>query len=169
MGANPLLTDILLTAAARGARSPRRWPRWRHASSRSSTRFTSRRGCSSFYTALLRAPDSTLVTFQCHLAIPSANLFAVWQLEAVGDYFNAQIATAVANTKAALPQKAGRLILVQAQTDPGSPNPQQLPRFNIGLPPALGRQPWSPPHDCGDGDSWTGRATSRSRPRESSA
>jgi lysophospholipase L1-like esterase len=152
MGANPLLTDILLTGGGErcaftetvAALETCIQPFF------DQVHLTSR--LQQFYTALLRAPDSTLVTFQYHLAIPSANLFAVWQLEAIGDYFNAQIATAVANTKAALPQKAGRLILVQAQTDPGSPNPQQLPRFNIGLPPALGLQPWSPPYDCGDGD-----------------
>ena len=74
---------------------------------------------------MLEAPDSTVVTFQYPLAVPSANLFSTWQLEAMTDYFNAQIATAVANTKAALPGQAQRLVLIEAQTDPAARPPRR--------------------------------------------
>jgi lysophospholipase L1-like esterase len=150
IGANPLLTNILLTGSGEecaftstvAALDMCLQPFF------DQVQLTSR--LQQVYTALLEAPESTVVIFQYHLAIPAANLFAVWQLEAMTDYFNAQIATAVANTKAALPRDAGRLILIQAQTDPGSPSPQLVPRFNVGLPPD--GQSWSPPYDCGDGD-----------------
>lgn len=56
---------------------------------------------------------------------------------------------------------------VQAQTDPGSPSPQQVPRFNIGLPP--GGQSWSRHTTAATVTSSTGRATSPGRPRASSA
>ena len=147
MGANPLLTDILLTgggeecaftesvAALEACIQPffeqeQLLPRLQR-----------------FYTALLEATGSTLVTFQYPLAVPAANLFSTWQLEAMTDYFNAQIATAVANTRAALPGPAKRLLLIEAQVDPAAPSPQQVPRFNLGLKPD--GQSWKPPYNCG--------------------
>jgi hypothetical protein len=147
MGANPLLTDILLTTAGEECAftesvaallaciqpffaGEQLLPRLQR-----------------FYAAVLGAPDSTVVTFQYPLAVPSANLFSTRQLEAMTDYFNAQIATAVANTKAALPKQAKRLVLIEAQTDPGTPSARTVPRFNLGLPPD--GQPWSPPYNCG--------------------
>jgi lysophospholipase L1-like esterase len=147
IGANPLLTDILLTVGGE-----------RCAFTES---VTALEACikpffdqeqllpqlQRFYTAVLQAPDSTVVTLQYPLAIPAANLFSTWQLEAMTDYFNAQIATAVANTEAALPQQARRLVLIKTQTDPASPGPELVPRFNIGLPP--NGQTWKPPFNCG--------------------
>ena len=150
MGANPLLTTILLTEAGEECAFTGTVAALEACIQPFFDRVQLTLRLQQFYTALLGAPNSTIVTFQYHLAIPSANLFAVWQLEAMTDYFNAQIATAVANTKAALPQEAGRLILIQAQTDPASSSPQQVPRFNIGLPP--NGQSWSPPYNCGRGD-----------------
>ena len=49
-----------------------------------------------------------------------------------------------------LPAQGKRLILIQAQTTPGTPPPTELPRFNLGLPPD--GQSWTPPHNCGGGD-----------------
>jgi hypothetical protein len=62
-------------------------------------------------------------------------------------YFNSQIATAVANTKQALPGPGKRLVLIEAQTDPARPSPRLIPRFNLGLRPD--GQPWLPPYNCG--------------------
>jgi lysophospholipase L1-like esterase len=150
MGANPLLTDILLTGSGEGCSFTDTvaalvaciQPFF------DQVQLTAR--LQQFYTALLAAPDSQVLTFQYHLAVPSATLFDTWQLEAMTDYFNSQIATAVANTRNALPQQAERLILVRAQTDPASPSPQQVPRFDIGLPPD--GQSWRPPYNCGRND-----------------
>jgi lysophospholipase L1-like esterase len=147
LGANPLLSEILLTTAGESCA-------FTHTVAAleaciqpffDQEQLAPRLG--QVYSTLLEAPDSTVVTFQYHLAVPSVNLFRTWQLEAIADFFNAQIATAVANTKAALPGQASRLILIRAQTDPAAPSPQTLPRFNIGLP-AEG-QSWNPPYDCG--------------------
>jgi lysophospholipase L1-like esterase len=147
LGANPLLTDILLTTAGERCAFTESVAALQACIQPffDQEQLVPRLG--QVYAALLAAPDSTLVTFQYHLAVPSANLFATWQLEAIADFFNAQIATAVANTKAALPGQAKRLILIQAQTDPATPSAQTLPRFNIGLPPD--GQSWNPPYNCG--------------------
>jgi hypothetical protein len=147
MGANPLLTDILLTTAGEKCAFTESvatleaciQPFFQQA------QLVAR--LQRFYAALLEAADSTVVTFQYHLAVPSANLFSTWQLEALTDYFNAQIATAVANTKSALPGQAKRLILIKAQTDPAKPTADTVPRFNLGLPPD--GQSWMPPFNCG--------------------
>jgi lysophospholipase L1-like esterase len=147
IGANPLLSEILLTTGGEECAF--------------TTTVAALEACiqpffeneallprlQQFYTAVLEAPDSTVVTFQYPLAVPSANLFSTWQIEAMMDYFNAQIATAVANTKAALPGQAKRLVLIKAQIDPAQPTPQTLPRFNLGLQP--NGQSWTGPYNCG--------------------
>jgi len=90
-----------------------------------------------------------VVTFQYHLAIPSLNLFSVWQLEAMTNYINAHIATAVESVKASLPApKSSRLTFIEAQADPAEPDPGELPRFNAGLPPSI-HDSWSGGYDCG--------------------
>ncbi len=150
MGANPLLTDVLLTVAGESCAFTESVATLEACIQPFFTQVQLVQQLQRFYTALLAAPDSTVVTFQYHLIVPAANLFATWQLEALGDFFNAQLATAVSNTKAALPEQAERLILIPAQTTPGTPLPTQLPRFNIGLPP--NGQTWTPPYNCGDGD-----------------
>ena len=164
LGANPLLTEILLTGAGESCAFTETVPTLEACIQPffDAAQLVVRLG--RVYAALLEAPDSTVVTFQYHLTVPSVTLFRTWQLEAIGDFFNAQIATAVANTKAALPDQAGRLILIRAQTDPATPSPQTLPRFNIGLPPD--GQSWNPPYDCGrfltdfvDGQSHQSRPT----------
>ena len=147
MGANPLLTDVLLTTAGEECAF--------------TTTVAALEACiqpffqraqlvpqlQRFYAALLEAPDSTVVTFQYQLAVPAATLFSTWQLEAMTAYFNAQLATAVANAKEALPGQAERLVLIKAQTDPANPTPETVPRFNLGLPPD--GQSWTPPFNCG--------------------
>ena len=150
MGANPLLTDVLLTVGGESCAFTSSVAALEACIQPFFTQVQLVTQLQRFYTALLDAPSSTIVTFQYHLIVPSANLFANWQLEALADYFNAQLATAVANTKAALPEQGKRLILIQAQTTPGTPQPTQLPRFNLGLPPS--GQSWTPPYNCGDED-----------------
>jgi hypothetical protein len=150
MGANPLLTDVLLSVAGESCAFTESVPALEACIQPYFTQVQLVTQLQRFYTALLEAPNSTVVTFQYHLAVPSANLFDDWQLEALTDYFNAQLATAVANTKAALPKQGKRLILIPAQTTPGMPPPTQLPRFNLGLPPD--GQSWTAPYDCGSGD-----------------
>ena len=103
------------------------------------------------YTALLNgADDSTVVAFQYSISDPWFTNFKNWQIETMIDFFNAQIATAVANTKQALPEEASRLILIESQVEPGNPQPTKLPRFNIGLPP-VSEQTWTATFDCGTG------------------
>ena len=147
MGANPLLTDILLTTAGEECAFTRSVAALEACIQPFFEQEQLLPRLQQFYAAVLEAPDSTVVTFQYPLAVPSANLFSTWQLEAMTDYFNAQIATAVANTKAALPGQAQRLVLIEAQTDPASPSAQTVPRFNLGLPP--NGQSWKPPYNCG--------------------
>jgi lysophospholipase L1-like esterase len=150
MGANPLLTDVLLSVGGESCAFTDTVAALEACIQPFFTQVQLVTQLQRFYSALLAAPDSTIVTFQYHLIVPSANLFANWQLEALADYFNAQLVTAVANTKAALPSEAKRLILVPAQTTPGAPQPTELPRFNLGLPPS--GQSWTPPYNCGDSD-----------------
>jgi hypothetical protein len=150
MGANPLLTDILLTTAGESCAFTTTVAALEACIQPFFAQVQLTEQLQQFYTALLEAADSTLVAFEYNLSVPSANLFDTWQLEAMIDYFNAQIAAAVSNTKAAVPQQAKRLILIEAQTTPGTPSAQQLPRFNIGLPPS--GQTWTPPYNCGGND-----------------
>ncbi len=156
MGANPLLTDILLTTAGEECSFTESVAALEACIAPFFTQVQLTARLQRFYTALLEAADSTLVTFQYSLSVPAANLFDAWQLEAMTAYFNAQIATAVTNTRQALPKQAGRLILIEAQTVPGTPSAQQLPRFNLGLEPD--GQTWNPPYDCGDDDFVDGRS-----------
>jgi len=150
MGANPLLTDVLLSVAGEYCAFTDSVPALEACIQPFFTQVQLVSQLQSFYTALLDAPNSTIATFQYHLIVPSVNLFATWQLEALTGYFNAQLATAVGNTKAALPSEAKRLIMIPAQTTPGTPQPNQLPRFNLGLPPS--GQSWTPPYNCGGND-----------------
>ena len=101
------------------------------------------------YTALLEgASDSAVVTFHYHLADPGySGGFSNWQIEAMVDFFNQQIDEAVAETRQALPDEASRLILIKAQVEPGNPQPDTVPRFNIGLPP-VSQQTWTATYDC---------------------
>jgi lysophospholipase L1-like esterase len=147
MGANPLLTDILLTTAGEECAFTKSVAALEACIQPFFEQEQLVPRLQLFYAAVLEAPDSLVVTFQYPLAVPSATLFSTWQLEAMTDYFNAQIATAVANTKAALPGQAQRLVLIEAQTDPASPSAQTVPRFNLGLPP--NGQSWNPPYNCG--------------------
>jgi len=158
LGANPLLDQLLLTADGESCSLTFTVAELQSciAPFFAQVRITQR--LQQVYTDLLQAPDTEVVVFQYNLSIPSVNLFSVWQLEAMIDYFNSQIADAVASTKAALPPaKAGRLLMISAQTDPSEPNPQQLPRFDVGLPPTI-HDSWTPAFDCGDGDVVDGRS-----------
>jgi lysophospholipase L1-like esterase len=146
MGANPLLTNVLLSAGGESCAFTESVAALEACIQPYFTQVQLVSQLQRFYTALLEAPHSTIVTFQYHLIVPAANLFAAWQLEALTDYFNAQLTTAVANTKTALPSEAQRLILIPAQTNPAAPQPTQLPRFNLGLPPD--GQSWLPPYNC---------------------
>lgn len=150
MGANPLLTQVLLTTAGESCAFTNSVPALEKCIEPFFTQVQLVEQLQRFYEALLEAPNSLIVTFQYHMAVPSVNLFANWQLETLTDYFNAQLATAVDNTTAAQPSEAKRLILIQAQTTPGTPLPTQLPRFNLGLPPS--GQSWTPPYNCGGND-----------------
>jgi lysophospholipase L1-like esterase len=150
IGANPLLTEVLLTTAGESCAFTNSVPALEKCIEPFFTQVQLVEQLQRFYQALLEAPNSLIVTFQYHLAVPSVNLFANWQLEALTDYFNAQLATAVDSTKAAQPSEAKRLMLIQAQTTPGTPLPTQLPRFNLGLPPS--GQSWTPPYNCGAND-----------------
>ena len=103
------------------------------------------------YTALLNGTDdSTVIAFQYNISLPWLTSFRNWQIETMIDYFNGHIAAAVANTQAALPSRASRLILIGSQVNPNSPQPQLLPRFNIGLPP-VSQQTWTAGYDCSTG------------------
>lgn len=106
------------------------------------------------YTALLAAPDAEVVTFQYHLAYPLLAVLAEaqpWQVEALLGHLNAEIAAAVASTRAALPAaEANRLTLVEAQVEPAEEDPLKVPRFNIGVPPNA-NQTWTASFECGAG------------------
>lgn len=106
------------------------------------------------YTALLAAPDAEVVTFQYHLAYPLLAALAEaqpWQVEALLGHLNAEIAAAVAGTRAALPAaEANRLTLVEAQVEPDEEDPLKVPRFNIGVPPNV-NQTWTASFECGAG------------------
>ena len=149
LGANPLLTDLLLTSEGEEC----------------SVTFTVAEldACvqpffdqvdltgrlEQVYTALLQAPDTNVVAFQYDLSIPAINLFSTWQLEAMIGLFNQNIAQAVSNTKAHLPaSQAARLFMIEAQVDPADPQPDQLPRFDTGLPPSV-HDSWTGVYDCG--------------------
>jgi lysophospholipase L1-like esterase len=151
MGANPLLTDVLLTTAGEECAFGDDTVAELEACLAPFFAAVDLTGnLQSLYTALLEAPHAEVVTFEYSLSIPAANLFDVWQLEVMIDYFNDQIASAVTATKAALPAaQADRLHLISAQRDPGAPSASLVPRFNIGLPPAA-QQSWTAPYDCGD-------------------
>jgi hypothetical protein len=100
------------------------------------------------YTSLLQAPDTNVVAFQYNLSIPALNLFSTWQLEAMIALFNQNIATAVSNTKAHLPAaQADRLFMITARVDPADSDPTELPRFNTGLPPTV-HDSWTGTYDC---------------------
>jgi hypothetical protein len=68
---------------------------------------------------LLAAQDSRVVVSQYHLAIPSAAIYSVHQLEVMFGVLNANIASAAQ----ALPEFGSRLFLMTP------------PRFDVGLPP----------------------------------
>jgi lysophospholipase L1-like esterase len=149
MGANPLLTDVLLTVAGEECSFEDTVAELQACLAPFFAQVDLTGNLQRLYTALLGAPHAEVVTFEYHLSIPAANLFDVWQLEVMVDYFNAQIDAAVSATKAALPAaEANRLHLISAQRDPETPSPSLVPRFNIGLPPAP-QQTWSADHDCG--------------------
>ena len=147
MGANPLLTDILLT----GAGEECAFTESVAALEACIQPFFEQEQLLPRLQAVLRRPAGGDRQHPDHLSVsargPGREPVRTWQLEAMTDYFNAQISTAVANTKAALPGPARRLVLIEAQTDPAAPSPQQVPRFNLGLKPD--GQSWSPPYNCG--------------------
>jgi lysophospholipase L1-like esterase len=149
MGANPLLTDVLLTIAGEECSFEDTVAELEACLAPFFTEVDLTGNLQSLYTALLAAPHAEVVTFEYHLSIPAANLFDVWQLEVMVDYFNEQIDSAVTATKAALPgDAADRLHLISAQRDPEAPSASLVPRFNIGLPPAA-QQSWTAGYDCG--------------------
>jgi lysophospholipase L1-like esterase len=153
MGANPLLDDLLLTTEGEECSFETTVAELEACVQTFFNQEDLSTRLQQIYTAVLGAPDAEVVVFEYHLAIPAVNLFSVWQLETIGNYFNAQIAAAVSATKAAVgPAKAARLHLIEAQIDPASPSPTTLPRFNIGLPPDPPYQTWTPAFDCGGGD-----------------
>jgi hypothetical protein len=150
MGANPLLTDVLLTVAGEECSFEDTVAELESCLAPFFTQVDLTGKLQSLYTALLEAPHAEVVTFEYSLSIPAANLFDVWQLEVMIDYFNDQIASAVTTTKVALPAaKADRLHLISQQRDPEAPSASLVPRFNIGLPPAA-QQSWTAGHDCGE-------------------
>jgi lysophospholipase L1-like esterase len=107
------------------------------------------------YKQLLGAPDAEVVTFQYHLAYPwiaaALDNFEPWQVEALINYLNAQIALAVSTVKSSvLPTQASRLTLIEAQLSPTEPAVKKVPRFNLGGP-ANANQPWKGSFECGAG------------------
>ena len=85
------------------------------------------------YDALLEAPDTRVVVFQYPLSIPSVNLFSTWQIEAMIDLFNENIAQAVAKTKSDLPPSKGdRLIMTPEEVL------KRVDENTIGVVPTLG-------------------------------
>ena len=151
LGANPLLSDVLASAAGEEC-----------ADTDNATELDLCVGpyfeqqqvverLEQIYETLLGAEDATILVLQYHLAVPSANLFDPWQLEVLTDYLNSQIEFAVDEIQAsATPADAKRLVLIESQVEPTAPSPAMIPRFNIGLPPS--EQNWTAGHDCGDGD-----------------
>ena len=149
LGANPLLTDLLLTTEGEECAATFTVAELQDCIEPFFESVDLQGNLQKVYTELLAAPDSELIAFQYNLSIPAANLFSTWQLETMIDFFNLQITKAVANTKAALPaSQANRLTLVDAQTDPASPSPTELPRFDIGVQPTF-HNSWSGVYDCG--------------------
>lgn len=164
LGANPLLSDLLLTAEGESCSLTFTVAGLRSCVQPFFDAVDLRGRLQQVYTALLEAPDTRVVIFQYSLSIPSVNLFSTWQLEAMIDLFNENIAQAVTKTKNDLPASKGdRLILIKAQTDPAAPSPTELPRFNTGLPPTV-HDSWTGVYDCGgffdaDGPSHQSTAT----------
>lgn len=153
MGANPLLSTILLTTAGEECSLETTVATLQQCVQAFFDQVNLTTRLQELFTEVLAAPDAEVMVFQYNLSIPSANLFDVWQLEVLIDYFNQQIATAVNATKAAVPAaQSARLHLIEAQRDPTSPSPSKVPRFDIGLPPDPPFQTWTAPFDCGDGD-----------------
>ena len=153
MGANPLLDDLLLTAAGEECSEESTVATLEQCVQQFFDAVQLNARLEQIYKAVLAAPDAEVVVFQYHLSIPSANFFDVWQLETIADYFNQQVASAFAATEASVPPAdAARLHMIEAQVDPTSPSPTKLPRFNIGLPPDPPLQTWTAPFDCGNSD-----------------
>ncbi|HVT00548.1 MAG TPA: hypothetical protein VHE08_08540, partial [Solirubrobacterales bacterium] len=103
------------------------------------------------YAALLTAPDAKVVTFQYHDAYPAISLiheFQPWQVEALINHLNAEIAAAVSATRTSLPAQGSRLTLIEAQVDPAAPDPLKVARFNVGVP-ADPNQTWTGSFTCG--------------------
>lgn len=149
LGANPLLSDLLLTADGEECSFEETVAELQACVQEFFDQVDLSARLEQVYTAVLQAPHTRVVAFQYHLAIPALNLFSVWQLEAMTAAFNQQIADAVTNTKAKVaPSQAERLYLIEAQIDPADPVPTELPRFNTGLPPSV-HDSWSGVYDCG--------------------
>lgn len=152
LGANPLLDNLLLTAKGEKCALSLTVAEIRACLRPFFEEVSLKQRLQDVYTELLAAPDTEVIVLQYHLAVPSLNLFSVWQLEAMIEFFNEQIDSAVAATKAALPgRKAKRLRLIEALVDPAAVDPMKLPRFDIGLPPDI-HQSWTGTYDCGGGD-----------------
>jgi lysophospholipase L1-like esterase len=151
LGANPLLSTILFTSTGASCASKQTADELRECIRPLFQEVDLNGNLQRVYTALLDGTDdSTVIVFEYDLSDPWLTNFKNWQVETMIDFFNAQITTAVANTKQALPGKASRLIEIEAQVEPGAPRPDQLPRFNIGVPP-VSQQTWTATHDCGTG------------------
>ena len=149
LGANPLLSDLLLTAEGEECSFEETVAAFKACVQQFFDQVDLSARLEQVYTAVLQAPHTRVVVFQYHLAIPALNLFSVWQLEAMTDAFNQQIAEAFTNTKAKVaPSQAERLYMIEAQIDPADPVPTELPRFNTGRPPSE-HDSWSGVYDCG--------------------
>lgn len=149
LGANPLLSELLLTVAGESCSFTFTVAALQSCVQPFFDAVDLRGRLEQVYTELLQAPNTKVVVFQYHLAIPAATLFATWQIEAMIDLLNENIAEAVASTKSHLPaDQADRLYLIRAQTDPNAPNPLELPRFNTGLPPSI-HDSWIGHYNCG--------------------
>ncbi|NLT05827.1 MAG: hypothetical protein GXY03_05890 [Solirubrobacterales bacterium] len=149
MGANPLLSDILLTVAGETCSLAFTVGLLRDCVQPYIDDVQLPQRLQALYTAILDGSEHTrVVIMPYHLAIPYANLYSAWQLEVMGDMINQNVAAAVAATKAALPaDQANRLYRIAATQSPQQSSPQQLPRFNVGAAPSI-HDDWSGSYDC---------------------
>jgi lysophospholipase L1-like esterase len=148
LGANPLLSELLLTAEGEECSLTFTVSELNACVQPFFDQVDLTGSLERVYTALLQAPDTNVVAFQYSLSIPALNLFSTWQLEAMIALFNQNIATAVANTKDHVPAaQAARLFMIEARVDPADADPTKLPRFNTGLPPTI-HDSWTGNYDC---------------------
>lgn len=149
MGANPLLSDILLTGAGEECAFTFTVASLQSCAQPFIDQVQLPQRLQALYTEILTNTGHTnVVVMPYHLAIPYANAYSAWQLEVLGEMINTNVQNAVAATQAALPADQSSRLYEIFPAGVNDTDQLELPRFNIGRPATI-HDDWSGSYDCG--------------------